>query len=194
MMKIVPSQTNPMRASKLEVSIRLLQTILGLATCALLLTHASSSAGSTSIHPIIFYLAFGLVAYTTLLSAFLLLEALCDITDALLSYTPHWIPVWIRRVSSIVSTLMVDLVLISIWAAITTLLISHVLFNTAGGRACAWERRECKSSFVLLWISGGQNVLCLMGLILSTGRVADRDTSLVQRGGGGVDKQIVNVV
>lgn len=86
---------------------------------------------------------------------------------------------------------MIDLVLISIWAGATTLLISHVLFNTAGGMACAGS--ECRISFVLLGMSVGQNVLCLMGLVLSAERVADR-TSLVAAERGEAGKEMEDIV
>jgi hypothetical protein len=178
-----------MTASPAEITTRLLQTILGLASCVLVLLVATTNPPATSlagnstpsIKPIVFiYLAFGLILYTTLLSAFLLLDAVWDITNYFLSYVPSCIPVWLRRGASIGSVLL-DLVFITIWGGITTLLLSHILY----GRACVGvvgDGRLCSMALALLGLSVGQNVLCLVGLVLSAGRVADRDTAIESNG------------
>lgn len=75
----------------------------------------------------------------------------------------------------IAGTVLGDLVLISIWAATTTFLISHVMLNTAGGRVCGGEGDDCRKSLFLLGMSVGQNMLCVIGLVLSAERVGDRE-------------------
>jgi hypothetical protein len=67
---------------------------------------------------------------------------------------------------------MIDVALITIWAAITTIII--IMFNTAGTKECGGEIGGCRFSLWLLGVSVCQNALCSLELIQSAEGLADQ--------------------
>ena len=184
--------------SVFELLLRSAQTVLGIVTIALSLvllagvshTPATSpiiipssslsfaSLSSTGIHPGVFYVSLAALAYATILSGFACLDLVYS--HSLMAFFTRWGGSRLKCLC-VFGPVVLDTILMVIWAGMTTLFVVHLCFNTRGGSACAGDPAgKCGGvSYAALGASAFENFLCFWALICSAGRV-EEDCDLEQ--------------